>query len=240
MTLLGLNRYQVFAIHMAISLVLFFILLACITQVWYPGILFDTGNGWKAIALIVGIDLILGPLLTLIVFNPKKSSLKFDLWVIAIVQTAALIYGTWTIYSSRPLAIAYINTSFITFYANAENALEIKDRVAAFNTRQLFYVFDDDNSSNTLKSDQLQPYLQYANTVPNLTSPYKIPSTEGDTLLVKIDPLASRGRYLIINKDNGAIIGFTKLLNDASETTDNDKSKPTIESTLDRYLNSIE
>jgi hypothetical protein len=82
MTLLGLNRYQAFAIHIAISLVLFFILLVCITQFWYSGILFNTGNGWKAIALIVGIDLILGPLLTLIIFNPKKSSLKFDLWYV--------------------------------------------------------------------------------------------------------------------------------------------------------------
>jgi hypothetical protein len=225
MTLLGLNRYQAFAIHMAISLILFFILLLCITQLWYPGILFETGNGWKAIALIVGIDLILGPLLTFIVFNPNKSSLKFDLWVIALVQAAALAYGTWTIHSSRPLAIAYINTSFITFYANAENALEIKDRVAALNTRQLFYVFDDDNSSTTLNADQLQPYMQYANSVPNITSPYKILSTKGDTLLVEIDPLASHGRYLIINKDDGAIIGFTKQFNDASEITDNDKSK---------------
>jgi hypothetical protein len=224
MTLLGINRYQAFAIHMAISLVLFFILLICITQLWYPGILFDTGNGWKAIALIVGIDLILGPLLTLIIFNPNKNSLKFDLWVIALVQTAALIYGTWTIHSSRPLAIAYINTSFITFYANAENALEIKDRVAELNTRQLFYVFDDDNSSRTLNSDQLQPYMQYANTVPNLTSPYKMLSAQGDTLLVQIDPLASHNRYLIIDKDSGDIIGFTKQPIDTSATSLNDSS----------------
>lgn len=229
MTLLGLNRYQAFAIHMAISLVLFFILLVCITQLWYPDILFDTGNGWKAIALIVGIDLILGPLLTLIVFNPKKSSLRFDLWVIALVQSAALIYGTLTIHSSRPLAIAYINTSFITFYANAENALEIKGRVAALNTRQLFYVFNDDNSSSTLNPDELQPYTQYANMVPNIKSPYKVLSAEGDTLFVAIDPLASHNRYLIINNDSGAIIGFTKQLNKEAEITDNSKSKPSVE-----------
>jgi len=229
MTLLGLNRYQAFATHMAISLVLFFILLACITQLWYPGILFDTGDGTKAIALIVGIDLILGPLLTLIVFNPKKSSLKFDLWVIALVQTAALAYGTWTIHSSRPLAIAYINTSFITFYANAENAHEIKSKVTELDTRQLFYVFDDENPISTLNTDQLVPYIQYANTVPNLKSPYIMLSIEGNSLLVEIDPLASHNRYLIINKDSGAIIGFTQKLNDTSEVIDSDKSEPSVE-----------
>ena len=82
------NRYQAFAVHMAISLVIFFILLVCITQYWYPGILFDTGNGWKAIGMIVGIDLVLGPLLTLIVFNHNKSSLKFDLAIICLLYTS--------------------------------------------------------------------------------------------------------------------------------------------------------
>jgi hypothetical protein len=213
MTLLSLNRYQAFAIHIVISLVLFFVLLICITQYWYPGILFDTGNGWKAIALIICIDLILGPLLTLIVFNPKKSSIKFDLWVIALLQIAALVYGTWTIHSSRPLAIAYINGSFITFYANAKNADKIKDKVTTLNTRQLFYLFNDSKPSASLNTKQLLPYTQYAHTVPNLSSVYKTPATDKENLLIQIDPLASSNRYLILNKNSGAIMGFTEQLN---------------------------
>ncbi len=122
------NRYQAFAVHMAISLVIFFILLVCITQYWYPGILFDTGNGWKAIGMIVGIDLVLGPLLTLIVFNHNKSSLKFDLAIIALVQTAALAYGTWTIHQTRPVALAFINNSFMTIFANSDISTGIVER----------------------------------------------------------------------------------------------------------------
>ena len=210
MTLTGMNRYQAFAAHMAISLIIFAVLLICITQFWYPGILFDTANGWKAIALIVSIDLILGPMLTFIIFNPTKSSLKFDLWVIALVQIAALAYGTWTIHSSRPLAIAYINSSFITFYANAENAENIKDVVKQLNTRQLFYVFDDNNPSQTLHSDQLEPYSKHAQTVIINISAYHQPAINNDGIWVRVDPLISADRYLLINNDSGSIVKFSK------------------------------
>lgn len=213
MTLQNMSRYQAFALHMVISLVIFAVLLICITQYWYPGILFDTGNGWKAIALIVGIDLILGPLLTLIIFNPKKSSLKFDLWVIALVQIAALMYGSWTIHSSRPLAIAYINTSFVTFYANAENAGDIQKTVTTLKTHQLFYVFDDSKPSNTLNADQLAPYAQYAKSVANTNSPYHQPDSTDNAIWIQIDPLASANRYLKVDKETGSILSFSKQPN---------------------------
>jgi len=209
MTLLNLNRYQASACHLAISLLIFLVILLCITQLWYPGILFDTGNAWKAIGLIIGIDLILGPLLTLIIFNPKKPSLKFDLSIIAIVQLLALSYGTWTIQSSHPLAIAYINTSFVTFYANAENAEEVKERVKTLKTNQLFYVFDDNDPSNVLDSNKLFSYTTHAQSVLLIKSPYSNTSFNPDGILIQIDPLASSNRFLIINKEDGSIIRFS-------------------------------
>ena len=210
MTLTGINRYQAFAVHMAISLIIFAVLLICITQYWYPGILFDTGNGWKAIALIVSIDLILGPLLTFIVFNPTKSSLKFDLWVIALVQIAALAYGTWTIHSSRPLAITYINNSFNTFYANAKNAEEIKEVVTQLGTRQLFYVFDDNNPSQSLNSNQLEAYATHSKSVTSNKNAYHQVDKNNAGIWVPIDPLASAKRYLLIDNNTGNIIMFAK------------------------------
>jgi len=214
MKLKSLNRYQAFASHLAISLVLFFIILACITQLWYPGILFDSSYGMKAVALIIGIDLILGPMLTFIVFNPKKPSLPFDLTVIAIVQMLALIYGTWTIHSSRPLAIAHVNKSFITLYANAENAEEVKQKVKELNTNQLYYVFNDNKPSQNINVNQFDSYSTHAAKVPSIESPYtleshSLESQPDETLLIQIDPLASSNRYLVINKQDGEIISFT-------------------------------
>lgn len=197
------NRYQAFATHMAISLVIFFILLVCITQYWYPGILFDTGNGWKAIGMIVGIDLILGPLLTLIVFNPKKSSLKFDLSVIALVQTAALIYGTWTIHQTRPIALAFVNTHFITIYANNNIASGIIEQVKQYNTHNLYYLFNESNEE-ALLSVNFMPYKQYSKQVNGIKGPYRIGN------LIKLDPLVSTTRYIQIDVNTGDVVKFVK------------------------------
>jgi len=205
------NRYQAFAVHMAISLVIFFILLFFITQYWYPEILFDTGNGWKAIAMIVGIDLILGPLLTLIVFNHNKSSLKFDLSVIALIQTAALIYGTWTIHQTRPIALAFINSSFITIFANSTLSDALEDKIENNNSNQLYYLFNDEQPSSELNVEQFKPYSEYALTISSLTSPYidTNPSNE-EQILVRLDPLTSNTRFIILNKENGLILGYAK------------------------------
>lgn len=207
--LASLSRYQAFAGHLVVSLIIFVIIFLCITQLWYPGILFDSSNGLKAVGLIISIDLILGPMLTLIVFNPKKSSLPFDLSIIAIVQVLALAYGIWTIHSSRPLAIAHINTSFITLYANAENSEKIKQRIIDLNTNKLYYVFDDNEVDKDFNTSQLESYETHASAVLNINSPYTKTANSSQKLLIQIDPLTSSDRYLIISEQDGHIIGFT-------------------------------
>jgi hypothetical protein len=196
------NRYQAFAVHMVISLVIFFILLVCITQYWYPGILFDTGNGWKAIGIIVGIDLVLGPLLTLIVFNHNKSSLKFDLAIIALVQTAALVYGAWTIHQNRPIALAFINNNFNTIYASSNIANSLQKTINTLETNQLFYLFDDSIEENTLNPSRFKAYDTFAKQVAAIESHYRINN------LIQLDPLSTSNRYIKINTTSGKILSL--------------------------------
>lgn len=214
MTLTSLNRYQAFASHLLISLIIFAVILVCITQYWYPGILFDTANGWKAIGLIIGIDLILGPLLTLIVFNPRKSSLKFDLSIIAAIQLLALSYGCWTIHTSRPIALAFINNSFHTLYANANNAQEIQSRINELGSDQLFYVFNDSIQSNQLTPTNFQPYKVYSKEVILLDSPYFLKNNDGSNFLIQLDPTLSSNRYVRVDSSTGSILSFSASLLD--------------------------
>ena len=97
-----LNRWQAFGIHLAISIAIFLILLAVIIFYWYPGIFINAG-GWQGIKIVAGIDIILGPMLTLIVFNPIKKELSRDLTIIAVLQFSSLSVGTWLISQERPL-----------------------------------------------------------------------------------------------------------------------------------------
>lgn len=96
------NRWQAFGIHLFISILIFLVLLSIIIFVWYPGIFIQVG-GYQGIQIVAGVDLILGPLLTLTVFNLKKKSLKMDLSIIALIQLAALSAGVWLVYNERPV-----------------------------------------------------------------------------------------------------------------------------------------
>lgn len=202
------NRYQAFALHMAISLVIFFILLVFITQYWYPGILFDAANGWKAIGMIVGIDLVLGPLLTLIIFNHNKNSLKLDLSIIALIQVAALAYGCWTIHKTRPIALAFINTSFTIFYANANISAGITKKIADLNTFHFYYLFDDPSKapSKELNPEQLFPYSDHSGAVKDVSSANRKQD------LIALDPLKLKNTFIRIDEKTGKILEFVKTL----------------------------
>jgi hypothetical protein len=107
-----MTRYRAFAIHLGISLAIFTVLAYLVLMVWYPDLFFDTDGGWQGMRIIIAVDLILGPLLTLIVYKHGKPGLKFDLTCIATFQIACLIAGTYLVFSERPLAIVYVDGQF--------------------------------------------------------------------------------------------------------------------------------
>lgn len=116
-----MSRWQACAIHFSISLMVFLILLAIILLLWYPGILFSVDGGWTGLRIIIGVDLVLGPLLTLVVFKLGKPGLMFDLSCIAIAQVAGLAAGVWIVYQERPIALVL---AYDTFYSLASHEFE--------------------------------------------------------------------------------------------------------------------
>lgn len=102
-------RWKAFAIHLALSLVVLGFLLYLLFVHWFPGYLFDTDGGWQALRVIAGVDIVLGPLLTLIAANPAKSTreLRQDFSLIALVQVCALSAGTWLAWDNRPWAMLW-------------------------------------------------------------------------------------------------------------------------------------
>ncbi|PCI81894.1 MAG: hypothetical protein COB20_01140 [SAR86 cluster bacterium] len=109
-----MSRWRAGAIHFLISLAIFLGLLAVILLLWYPGILFNIDRGWTGLQLVIGVDLIAGPLLTLVVFKSGKKGLNFDLSCIAFFQAACMAAGMWVIYNERPIAIVL---AYDTFYS---------------------------------------------------------------------------------------------------------------------------
>jgi len=102
-----MTRLRAFSIHLVISVAVFLIFLSIMFFIWYPAPYFETNGGWIVLRILVGVDVVLGPLLTLILFKPGKAGLKFDMFCVVLMQLGALIYGGAIIYQQHPAFIVF-------------------------------------------------------------------------------------------------------------------------------------
>jgi hypothetical protein len=77
--------------------------LLLVVGVWYPGGYFKLMEVGKIYFILMGVDVCLGPLLTLVVYRHGKKGLRFDLSFIAICQLFALLYGVGIVFEGRPV-----------------------------------------------------------------------------------------------------------------------------------------
>jgi hypothetical protein len=115
-----MTRWKASLIHITISAAIGTVVLALMLLLWYPYPLFEAVGGQQVLMILLGVDVSLGPLVTLIIFNTKKSrkALTFDLSVIATLQAAALLYGLSVVYHARPVFVVFSNNSFDLVTAN--------------------------------------------------------------------------------------------------------------------------
>ncbi len=106
-SLLSISKLQAFFIHLTGSALVVGTLCAVIFFVWYPAPYFAAKGASGVLLVLIGVDLILGPTLTLILFRPRKPGLVFDLSVILTIQLAALVYGTTALYQERPYYLVF-------------------------------------------------------------------------------------------------------------------------------------
>lgn len=104
------------AIHLGLSLLVFLVILYFILFEWYPEPFFTAQGGWQGIQLMAFVDLVLGPCLTLIVYDHLKSrrAIQLDMSLIVLVQVGALIWGGNQVYSQRPIALVFWADAFYT------------------------------------------------------------------------------------------------------------------------------
>jgi len=117
-----MTKLKAFLVHLGISLLIFGGLLYIIVFHWYPLPFFATDGGWQGIRIVALVDIVLGPVLTLIVYKRGKPGLKFDLTVIALVQAGALAWGTWVVHHQRPVLVVFAEDRYFTV-ANDQLAL---------------------------------------------------------------------------------------------------------------------
>ena len=107
-----MTKFKAASTHLLISFFIVACVLTTMYLLWYPNAYFALMGGKKLVMVLACVDVLLGPLLTFIVFKSGKKYLGFDLFCIAVVQMMALSYGVYVMFESRPVFTVFNKDKF--------------------------------------------------------------------------------------------------------------------------------
>jgi hypothetical protein len=109
-------RLKALALHLLASAAALSFILGALYLGWYrwPG--WYLANATEVIAVLIGVDIVIGPTLTFVIAskNKPRRELIRDITIIVALQLIALIYGSASLWNGRPL-----------YYAFSENVLQL-------------------------------------------------------------------------------------------------------------------
>ena len=103
------EKFLATGVHFLVTLTLAACAAAIIFLVWYPDPFATMIGGTELFELVVSCDLALGPLISLVIFDSRKSRRKliFDYSIVGIVQVVALVYGVHALAAARPVYVVF-------------------------------------------------------------------------------------------------------------------------------------
>lgn len=103
------HRLQASTIHLFISIVIAASSALLVFLLWYPYPYSELSGGRELFLLLVVVDVVIGPLITLVIFNHTKTRrhLTIDFAVVGLLQLAALSYGLWVVFAVRPVHLVF-------------------------------------------------------------------------------------------------------------------------------------
>lgn len=96
-------------VHLLVTLLVASVAAALVMLVWYPYPYAHVAGGRELFLLLVGVDLVCGPVLTMVLFDRRKpvAELARDLGFVVVVQLLALGYGLHAAWQARPLFVVH-------------------------------------------------------------------------------------------------------------------------------------
>lgn len=121
------SRRRAFLSHLLTSALIVGGFTLLVFLVWYPYPYYLSEDSFIPLRVLVGVDVVLGPLMTLILFRPGKKGLWFDMTVILLIQAGAFIYGAGVIYRERPLYVPFAVDRFVVVAASQVEVAALRD-----------------------------------------------------------------------------------------------------------------
>jgi hypothetical protein len=95
-------------LHLLCTAAIALLAAVVVLGLWYRYPYRELSGGRELFLLIIAVDVVCGPLLTFVLFNPAKPKKELwqDLGLVVLLQVLALSYGIWTTWQARPLYLA--------------------------------------------------------------------------------------------------------------------------------------
>lgn len=127
-------RFRAFGFHVLASLAVAALVAVVVLLLWYPWPYRIVSGGQGLLFILMAVDVVIGPLLTLAVFNLNKprKELRRDLLIIVLLQVLALGYGLRTVYLARPAVLALEVDRFRVTTANDVRVSELPEALPQY------------------------------------------------------------------------------------------------------------
>jgi hypothetical protein len=81
---------------------------------WFPNDYAAMVGGLNLFLLVCGVELVLGPVISFVIYNPTKSrrELVLDYSAVGFIQVAALIFGIHSTFTARPVFTVFVKDRF--------------------------------------------------------------------------------------------------------------------------------
>ncbi len=112
-------RITAAGVHLAISCLVAAIVAIVVFVIWFPYPYRVLSGGTELFFIVVMVDVVMGPALTFIVFDMRKTMKKLylDIIFIAALQVTALGYGIWSVSLARPVHLVFEINRFRAVHA---------------------------------------------------------------------------------------------------------------------------
>ncbi len=119
-------------LHFLASAFVISLALSVIYFVWYPAPFYTIHSVFDAVKVILLVDLVLGPFLTMLIFNVLKprSELIRDVSIIVVFQILALGWGIHITYKMRPDFFVFQDNTFYSILKYEVNVENLNDDVS--------------------------------------------------------------------------------------------------------------
>jgi len=97
------------AVHFFVSVLVAVCTAGLVFFLWYPWPFYEIVRGRELFWLVISVDVVCGPLLTMVLWNPSKPrrELALDMGLILLIQITALGYGLYSVTQARPVRLVF-------------------------------------------------------------------------------------------------------------------------------------